>query len=264
MVGMTCVESLFMRSTHDYNHLIKRWRAVARAARLQMRAFAEESGREVFCVTSPALDREGGIYISAGIHGDEPAAPEALIVWAEKNIARIGRLPLMIFPCLNPWGLLNNTRCDEAGCDLNRVFQHDEARAVRAQKRLIAGHRFAVALSLHEDYDAGGVYLYEIEGARPFWGEALLAKAVRILPPDPRTMIERRRARGGLIRRKVDPGRFRKMGFPEAVYLHLNHAERSLTFETPSEFAIERRVRAHVAVIEEMMRRCCGRGLRPR
>jgi murein peptide amidase A len=135
------------------------------------------------------------------------------------------------------------------------VFQHDEACAVRAQKRLIAGFRFAVALSLHEDYDARGVYLYEIEGAKPFWGEALLEKASRILPPDPRPTIEGRRARGGLIRRKIDPRFFRKMGFPEAVYLHLHHAANSLTFETPSEFAIERRVRAQVAVIDEVVRR---------
>jgi hypothetical protein len=252
---MTRVESLFMHSPHDYNHLVKRWRRIARAARLQMRAFAEESGHEVFHVNSPALKREGGIYISAGIHGDEPAATEALVVWAEKNVARLRSLPLMIFPCLNPWGLLNNSRPDERGRDLNRVFQHDDACVVRELKRLIAGRRFAVALSLHEDFDAGGVYLYEIESAKPFWGEALLEKAARHLPIDPRMKIEGRRAHGGLVRRKVTAKQFEKMGLPEAVFLNLHHAERTFTFETPSESAIERRVRAQLAVIGEVVRR---------
>jgi hypothetical protein len=48
------------------------------------------------------------------------------------------------------------------------------------------------------------------------------------------------------------------MGYPEAIWLHLHHAARSLTIETPSEFALEKRVAAQVAVIGECVRRACG------
>jgi hypothetical protein len=58
-----------------------------------------------------------------------------------------------------------------------------------------------------------------------------------------------------LIRRTFDRTRFDHIGFPEAIWLHDQHAHRALTVESPSEFALEKRVRAHVAVIEECVRR---------
>lgn len=48
------------------------------------------------------------------------------------------------------------------------------------------------------------------------------------------------------------------MGYPEAIWLHLEHAKRSMTIETPSEFALERCVTAHVAVPDEVVRRIGG------
>src|SRR5438067_11093578 len=58
---------------HDYAFLVKRWRAVAKQCGLIMRPFAVEAGHRIYCVRSKRLPAEGGIYISAGIHGDEPA-----------------------------------------------------------------------------------------------------------------------------------------------------------------------------------------------
>ena len=43
---------------------------------------------------------------------------------------------------------------------------------------------------------------------------------------------------------------------PENIYFHLHgHTEHSLTFETPSEFSLTRRVQAHVLLIEECVKR---------
>ena len=50
------------------------------------------------------------------------------------------------------------------------------------------------------------------------------------------------------------------MGYPEAIWLHEFHARRSLTVESPSEFALEQRVRAHCAVIDECVRRVASSG----
>lgn len=186
--------------------------------------------------------------MSAGIHGDEPAATEALIAWAEGNLARLARLPLLILPCLNPWGLLNNSRFNEDGIDLNRMFHEDSVEVIRALKRLLAPHQFALSLVLHEDYDGRGIYLYEVQRAPPYWGETLLAAAAAIVPLEGRLSIEGRRARAGVVRRRFDPKRFPMM--PEAIYLHLHHSERTFTVETPSEFSLEVRIRAHLAVIE--------------
>ena len=240
--------------SHDYPHLIARWRAVAAAAGLEMRMLARAGTRDLFTLRSPALEESGGIYISAGIHGDEPAGSEGLIGWAENNVRRLRAMPLLLAPCLNPWGLANNMRVDEHGDDLNRLWHRDDHAVIGPMKRLVAGMRFALALQLHEDYDAQGFYIYEVQRTRPYWGEALLAAAAPHIAIEPRTRIDGRLAREGLVRRRVDHRRFARMGFPEAIWLHMEHAERTFTIESPSEFAIGQRVRAQVAVIDAAVR----------
>ena len=246
------VDSTLFRS-HDYGHLARRWRKVARAAGLQMNVFSQVSGYEVFVLVSPQLC-PGGIYLSAGIHGDETAGTEGLLRWAESNPGILRKLPCVIFPCLNPWGLVNNSRMDANGRDLNRTFQHDHVPHIQALKAFIKPHRFSLALSLHEDYDGQGLYLYELERRTPFWGEDLVEIARPLMAIEGRTMIDNRRAsKAGLLRRKINAKKLQAI--PEAVYLHLHHAERTFTFETPSEFALEDRVRVQVALIDECVRR---------
>src|SRR3954467_5462789 len=66
------------------------------------------------------------IYISAGIHGDEPAGPLAVRqlildnVWPEN-------VELSLFPCLNPTGFELNTRENVEGTDLNRQYLQPKA-----------------------------------------------------------------------------------------------------------------------------------------
>ena len=241
---------------HDYPFLVRRWRKVARAAGLRMTAFAQADGYDVFMLTS-RQPLEGGVYLSAGIHGDEPAGTEGLIRWAETHPEILRKQPCLLFPCLNPWGLVNNTRADAQGRDLNRTFQHDHVPHIQALKRLIKPHRFALVLNLHEDYDGQGLYIYELERRAPFWGEELVEIARPLIPIEGRTMIDgRRTSKAGLLRRKIDINKFPSI--PEAVYLHLHHAERSFTFETPSEFALDQRVQVQVALIDECMRRTLG------
>ena len=83
---------------HDYRFLIQRWRAIARAAGLPLRKLTSTEQHDLFYLRTKALTASGGIYISAGIHGDEPAATEALIIWAEKNVRRLPKLPLLLLP----------------------------------------------------------------------------------------------------------------------------------------------------------------------
>lgn len=238
---------------HNYKRLVRRWRRVARAAGVKMSDFAQAGGYAVFRITS-RQSPEGGVYLSAGIHGDEPAGTEALVRWAENNPGILRKLPCVIFPCLNPWGLVNNSRLDESARDLNRTFQHDHVPHIQALKAFIKPYRFTLALNLHEDYDGQGLYLYELERRTPFWGEELIEIARPLMPIEGRTMIDNRRAsKAGLLRRKIDINKL--SAIPEAVFLHLLHAERTFTFETPSEFALEERVRVQEVLIEECIQR---------
>ncbi len=248
-----------LHRSHDYRHLVARWRAVARKARLTLRKLAKDDGYDLYYLETPALAGNEGLYLSAGIHGDEPAAPEALLRWAEKNAARLASIPALIFPCLNPWGLRNNVRTDSQGRDLNRMFHLDTDTVVAAVRKITRPHRFYVALAMHEDYDAQGIYLYEVAHGRSGSGEALLQCAEKILPRDTRRTIDISIAKNGLIRKRVSTAKFADMGYPEAIWLHLFHSENTFTFETPSEAALELRVRAHMAVIGECVKRILRR-----
>ncbi len=234
---------------HDYKHLADRWRKVARAAGVMVDAWAEADGYELLRLMPYDLapGESPLVYLSAGIHGDEPASTEALIRWAEANPEALRHC--LVLPCLNPWGLTNNSRADSNGTDLNRTFHLDTIEPIRTLKAFVAPYRFAASICLHEDYDAHGLYLYEIEGPTPYWGEELLDTVRPIIPIESRTDVDGRvPTLPGLIREQLEIKKFSE--YPESVFLHERHSERSFTFETPSEFGLDVRVRALVTLLE--------------
>ena len=241
---------------------MRRWRAVARAAGLHVRAFTTAGGYSIYLVESRRTSGSPGFYFSAGIHGDEAGGTEGLILWAERSVEFLRTHPVLVFPCLNPWGLVHNVRHDRQGRDLNRCYHEARVRQVAAHMRELRGRRFRAAMAMHEDFDASGLYLYEIRSARPFWGEHILAAAAEYIPLESRGRIEGRPSSRGLIRRPVRPDSMAE--HPEAFFLHFHHAERTFTLETPSEFAIEARAAAHAASLDAIVQLAgAGEGHRP-
>ncbi len=241
---------------HDYKHLIRRWRRMAKAGGLKVIKYAEAGGYDLIALESARKKDAPAIYISAGIHGDEAASTEGLISWAEKNPDRLADRNFLIFPCLNPWGLVSNCRLDADGRDLNRSFHDDSVPQVAAHRRLLGKRRFDLALTLHEDYDALGFYVYEVPGPKPYWGEHLARVVSRHLPIDSRRKIEGRAAKGGIVRRAITPKLM--SAWPEAFILYFAHCNRVFTPETPSEFHFDDRVAAQAAVLEKAVALCAG------
>jgi protein MpaA len=233
---------------HDYLFLSKRWQNLARKAGLKRLLYCAAEEFELFCYVSPALESSNGIYLSAGIHGDEPAATEGLYQWAELHRSILREIPVMIFPCLNPWGLVHNRRTDSENRDLNRCYHLATIERINAQIELLRDRRFRLAMCLHEDYDAQGVYLYEIRKKLTTFGPELLAAAGYYVPIDARLTIEGRRADQGWIARKINLKKFPILA--EGIYLAVNHSERTITTETPSEYDLAQRIQAHIAMIQ--------------
>ena len=98
-------------------------------------------------------------------------------------------------------------------------------------------------LCLHEDYDAEGAYVYELSHLREPVSRDILRTCSPILPLDCRKKIDGRAAVDGVIRRRTIPKDL--PGMPEAIELHLRGCPVTLTFETPSEAALDVRVAAH-------------------
>lgn len=258
---MAAAKPILHPRSHDYGHLIRRWRSAARARGLALTPYASASGYELFLAENrrPLANRPW-IYVSAGIHGDEPAATEAALEWVNTTNQPFDEFNLLVFPCLNPWGLVNNSRLDADGRDLNRTYHEDVVPTTAAHKIRLAGRRFELALTLHEDYDANGIYIYEVRNRKPFWAEVLLAAAASHVPVDNRRSIEGRSSRAGIVRRAVNPEMMPH--FPEAFTLHFEHAARTFTVETPSEAHLDARIAAQVAVIDRAVELCLKQPLR--
>src|ERR1700679_3493778 len=72
----------------------------------------------LIAMTKKATGPPPPIYLSAGIHGDEPAPPLALLSMFEAGDFD-DRATWFICPLLNPDGMANGTRENASGIDLN-------------------------------------------------------------------------------------------------------------------------------------------------
>jgi hypothetical protein len=184
------------------------------------------------------------IYLSAGIHGDEPAGPLALL-----ELFRENRWPddveLIVCPLLNPTGAALNRRENRDGVDLNRQYLNPRAAEVRAHIEWLARQGpFDMAICLHEDWEAHGFYLYELNpgGLLPGLAAEVVRAVSAVCPIDRSPQIDGRAAKDGVIRPPDDP-RVRPE-WPEAFYLFTQHTRLSHTFEAPSDFELPVRVAA--------------------
>ncbi len=247
------MSSTFLTShrCHDYEHLLLRWEALTAKLGLLWEVFAHAGGKlPIIHVRRDPAEVPARVYISAGVHGDEPAAPTGLILWLERHGDQLRELEVDIFPCLNPHGLIENSRIDHLGEDLNRQFHRDgDHPIIGPWKERIHGKNYDLAICLHEDYDAQGNYIYEINRGYENFGKAALQEIRPIIEPEPRKEIEGRAAEDGVIIRPK-PSKELLENLPEAIYLHQKHAERTYTFETPSEFSLEDRVESHAAFLK--------------
>jgi len=189
--------------------------------------------------------RQKNIYISAGIHGDEPAGPLALRDLLQENHWP-SDVSLWVCPCLNPSGFELNQRENAEGLDLNRQYLRPSANETKAHMAwLMCQPSFDLCLCLHEDWESHGFYLYELNPeARPSLARIILTKVAEVCPIDESELIEGRVAQGGLIRPSVDPGS--RPQWPEAFFLLKHKTRLSYTLEAPSDFPLSIRVAALV------------------
>lgn len=189
---------------------------------------------------------EARIYISTGIHGDEPAGPLAALRLIQENHWPEEK-EIFLLPCLNPTGFMLNQRENSGGVDMNRDYRVPKSAEVTAHIAWLERQpRFDLYLCLHEDWESNGFYLYEQNpDNRPSVAEKSIEAVQKVCPVDPSEIIEDRPAKHGIIRPSINP--HERPDWPEAFYLITNKSRQGYTLEAPSDFPLAVRVNALAA-----------------
>ena len=229
-------------------------RAVELAA-LRAGFFVEKLGGAgpyaILALTRLCPNPRANLYLSSGVHGDEPAGPLALL-----GMLRDAALPtdmtLTILPLLNPRGMALNRRETPEGVDMNRDYHRLSSPEAAAHVHWLAEHprRQDLALLLHEDWEARGYYLYELNPDRE---ESIAPEILAAIPPAPGVddspEIDGHPAVHGLIRPQDSGHRLPENVYPEARYLLEGITRHSYTLEAPSNRPLAQRIAAHRAAV---------------
>jgi murein peptide amidase A len=188
------------------------------------------------------------IYISTGIHGDEPAGPlAALKLLQENNWPE--NVEVFLLPCLNPIGFTLNKRENNDGIDLNRDYRNPQAAETRAHIAWLERQpKFDLYLCLHEDWESHGFYLYEQNpDSKISLAEKMIEAVQKVCPIDLSEIIEERAAQNGIVRPNISPQE--RPLWPEAFYLITQKSRQGYTLEAPSDFPLATRVNALVTAV---------------
>ena len=203
---------------------------------------------EFLALRRPSSAARVRVYISTGIHGDEPAGPLAVLRLLQEDIWP-DDAALWLCPCLNPTGFPLNRRENASGVDLNRDYRRLQSPEVRAHVEWLERQpRFDVSLCLHEDWESNGFYLYESNpDNQPSLAGKVLQAVAEVCPVETSSMIENWPAVNGVIRPQLNPEE--RPLWAEAIYLITHKTRRSYTMEAPSDFPLPTRVAALVAAV---------------
>lgn len=195
------------------------------------------------------------VCISAGIHGDEPAGPEAALRFIEehKNDAELlDNFYFTVFPCDNPSGYELNTRENAKGVDLNREFRKRNASPeVAILMTALSECHYDLTCEMHEDIDAPGFYLYELTRNIE---DSVAQEIIRRVgaagyPVNMSEVIEGLPAVNGIIAPRGR--RLRRTRLPKAIYLYRMCCDHVLTLEPPAaHLALEDRVKIELIGLE--------------
>ncbi len=211
-----------------------------------------------------ARSRRPNLLITAGIHGDEPAGVLGLYRYMLSIALRELPIEVYAFPCVNPVGLLRNSRESSGHFDLNRQMNRNsiapEARALISALDSL-GISFDAAFDLHEDNpevpcdfnldgaQANAFYLYEsnFDPLRAPIGEEISRAIARSgIAVSSQRAIYGERCANGVIQRGIE----RDQIWDVERFLTMNVTNHVITSETLTSQPLAERIKAHTIVLE--------------
>jgi hypothetical protein len=242
-----------------FSGLEQAFHRLSRSSALRLREIACEGVTRTLQLGELGDDGAPSISLVAGVHGDEPVGPWAVLSTLEDGLLD-RRFAYRIWPCTNPTGYEAGTRCNAEGFDVNRSFSDGgstpESRAIVMSNR---DRRFVLSIDVHEDHEADGFYCYVAGPKAAGLGAAVVHAIVEagfsIQDFDgfdfgePAGANPLRRCAGGVVIMDADEGRFFN-GLSHNLHMVRRAAEHVATFESPRGLRWEERVAIHrVAIV---------------
>lgn len=144
----------------EYDVLEETFRRLRRPLGLRVREIACVGAARTLLVGELGDAQRPAVAITAGVHGDEPAGPWAVLSALESGLLD-ARFAYRIWPCTNPGGYAAVTRFNPEGADVNRSFSRGgstpESRAIITANR---DRRYVLSIDVHEDFESDGFYCY--------------------------------------------------------------------------------------------------------
>lgn len=192
------------------------------------------------------------VYLSTGIHGDEPAGPLAILELLKEN-RWSDDVEIWICPCLNLSGFVYNRRENEKGVDLNRDYRKLETEEVRTHVSWLKRKpNFDVTMCLHEDHAARGFYVYESNlDDLPSLARKIVCRVAEVCPINRSAEINGWLADNGVVRTL---GNFyEKAEWTEGIFLLAHKTRLSYTLETPSQLPLATRAAAFAKAVRAVL-----------
>lgn len=233
----------------DYDAFLSDFRAAATARGFACETIVHINGDPIDVWTRKAAPLSGGgraprLFVSSGIHGDEPAGPAALLRYLQESDALSHDIDWVLIPALNPAGLRLGTRENADGIDLNRDFLDQSTPEVAALVRWYSAQRTSpdAHFSLHEDWEASGFYMYAINtGKIACYANEVVAHVAQRFKLESGDLVDGHElAADGLIAHEAVPDE--PLHWPEAIWLVKNFDTLSYTFEAPGGFSPQMRI----------------------
>jgi murein peptide amidase A len=245
-----------MSRVRDYGEIVDRLHALPRRE-WRLEQVGEIWNYPFFQVRRQISRQAPTIFLTAGIHGEEPGGVAGALRWLESGDWSKWRVNWLVLPCINPYGWERNHRRNAQGRDINRQFRNpDVCPEAKLINRLVDGQRFLFSFDLHEDVDAPGYYLYELRRTPPFIGERIVTAVGRVIRINRDKVIDGNQATGpGLIRREANLAQLkRRPRWPMAYHVFLHCSDHILGSETPVHFPLEQRAEAHNVALRTALR----------
>lgn len=208
---------------------------------------------------TPEGPAEYKVFLSGGVHGNEPAGAEAVVRFIEgfaESPDRYSHVAFDIIPLVNPWGWAHDRRRNQQGLDINRDFASFDAQEARLIRDFVRDKRYDLVVDHHEHPGGRGFYLYQIDCDETALSRRVIAhQRERGYPIEQDVRMVLFKTRDGLMR---IPG----WGLPVAKlarmlsmtnYLRMQGNPRVFLIETPTTASWDDRVAMHRGALEVLL-----------